>query len=308
MHERPTASRPEGSAQPTSSRPAQPATRLARAVLWLYPPLWRARYGEEVQVLLDDSGAGLAAVASLAWRALPAWIWPPRHLHDREARMRASLGTVLVAWSMLVGVGLVFAQLTQLQGFRPAGHPVVQWSYAIFDAALACSALAATGGVPLWLLMLRRARREHRPRETAYLLLPLVAPAVYYVTLAVTARVAGGPDGVSPWLFLTFTLLGFVTAGIACAGPIAAMHRLRPRGPAVQLAAKAAGLAAAIIVVAGAASGIAAVGLCLWARQFAGYHDPGVLAGYLTVVAALAVVATVGAARGVRAALAGAGR
>ena len=288
-----------------TTRPARPATRLARAVLWLYPPLWRARYGEEIQVLLDDSDAGLAAVVSLAWRALPAWIWPPRHLHDREARMRASLGTVLVAWSMLVGVGLVFAQLTQLQGFRPPGHPVVQWSYAIFDAALACSALAAAGGLPLWLLMLRRARREHRPRDTAYLLLPVVAPAVYYATLTVTGKVAGGRDGVSPWLFLALTLLGFVTAGIACAGPIAAMRRLRPRGPAVQLAAKAAGLAAAVIVVAGLASGVAAVGLCLWARNFAGYHDAGLLAGYLTVIAALAMVAMVGAARGVRAALAG---
>jgi hypothetical protein len=91
----------------------------ARAALALYPPSWRARYGDEVLAYLDDSGSGPAAVASLAWRALPAWFWPPRHLHDRPARMRSSLGTALMSWSMLVGLGLVFAQLTQLQGLAP---------------------------------------------------------------------------------------------------------------------------------------------------------------------------------------------
>ena len=58
---------------------------LARAALALYPPSWRARYGDEVLALLDDSGGGPAAVASLAWHALPAWFCPPRHLHDRPA-------------------------------------------------------------------------------------------------------------------------------------------------------------------------------------------------------------------------------
>ena len=43
------------------------ATRMALA---LYPPSWRARYGDEVHALLQESG-GLRDVASLAWRALP---------------------------------------------------------------------------------------------------------------------------------------------------------------------------------------------------------------------------------------------
>ena len=66
--------------------PAAPP--LARAALALYPPSWRARYGDEVLALLEESGGGPAAVASLAWRALPAWFCPARHLHDRPARMR----------------------------------------------------------------------------------------------------------------------------------------------------------------------------------------------------------------------------
>ena len=44
--------------------------------------------------------------------------------------------TVLLAWSALVGISLVFVQLTQFQGFRPAGHPIVGWCYADHRRAL----------------------------------------------------------------------------------------------------------------------------------------------------------------------------
>ena len=87
------------------------ATRLARMALALYPPSWRARYGDEVHALLQESG-GPRDVASLAWRALPAWIWLPAHLHDRPARMRASLSTGLLAWSFLTGIKLPSEALT----------------------------------------------------------------------------------------------------------------------------------------------------------------------------------------------------
>jgi uncharacterized membrane protein YozB (DUF420 family) len=287
----------------TPPAPRAGKARLARAALRLYPPAWRARYGPEVLALLEDTGGGLVAALGLAWRAVPAWIWPPRQLHDQEARMRASLGTVLVSGAMLAGVGLVFAQLTQLQGFRAHGSPLVVGSYAIFDAAMAaCAIAAAAGGLPLWLVMLRRARREHRARETAYLMLPVVVPATYWVTVAVIARLLGGPDGVSPAVFFAVALLGFGAAAASCAGPILAMQRLRPRGPAVQLAVRAAAVATAAIVVAGAASATALTGLFLWARGFAGYHSSAMLSGYLAVVAALAMTAVVSARRGTRAA------
>jgi hypothetical protein len=284
-------------------------SRLARAAMLLYPPAWRARYGEEIAVLLDDSGGGLGAVLSLVWHALPAWIWPPEHLHDRDGRMRASLGTVLLAWSALVGISLVFVQLTQFQGFRQAGHPIISWCYAIIDGALAVSALsAAAGGLPLWLLMLRRARRERRPRDTFYLLLPVIAPGGFLAGLVLMTRLGPHPAGFSATLFLAVVLAGFAAAAVACAGPILAMSRLRPRGPAVHLAARAASVAAASIVLAGLASCVAAVGLGLWARDFAGYHQAGQVAAYLVVVVTGAAVATVGATRGVRATLSRSGR
>jgi hypothetical protein len=291
-------------------RPSAGATLLVRAALAVYPPSWRARYGDEVRALLDDSGAGAGAgaAASLAARAIPAWFWPSRHLYDRadpSIRMRASLATVLIAASMLAGLGLVFAQLTQLQGYRPPGHPVIGWCYAVFDAALAFSALAAVaGGLPLWLLMLRRAHRERRPRDFACLLAPVIAPAVYLLALMVTVRSIGGADGVSPWWFLAVTLAGFAAAGMATAGPGVALRRLRPRGSALHLATVAAALVAAVMLVATTAIVVAVIGLCLWAPGFAGYHDVTVPGVFLALVVAAAAVTAVSAARGTRAAFA----
>jgi hypothetical protein len=284
-------------------RPAAPP--LARAALALYPPCWRARYGEEVRALLEDSGGGPAAVASVAWRALPAWFWPSRHLHDRPARMRASLATALLAWAMLAGLGLLFAQLTQLQGLTAPGHPELRWAYAVFDVTLAASALVAgLGGLPLWLLMLRRARREQRTRDTVYLLLPVLAPVAYLGALVVTARLAGGANGVSQGWFGAVTMAGFAAAATAAAGPGLALRRLQPRGPALRLAATAAGLSAAVMTVAAMAIVVAVISLNLWVRQFPGYHDGTISGIYLALVVTAATVTTVSAARGTRAALA----
>jgi hypothetical protein len=278
---------------------------LTRAALALYPPSWRARYGAEVLALLDDSGGGPAAAASLAWHALPAWFYPPRHLHDRPARMRASLATALVSGSMLTGLGLVFAQLTQLQGFAPAALPQVRWAYAVFDVTLATSALiAGLGGLPLWLLMLRRAWREQRTRNTVYLLLPVLVPVAYLGGLIVTTRLAGGASGISQGWFGVITLAGFAAAATAAAGPGVALRRLQPRGPALRLAATAAGVSAGLMAVAAVAIVVAVTSLDLWARQFVGYHDSTLSGIYLALVVAAAAVTTVSATRGTRAALA----
>jgi hypothetical protein len=284
-----------------------PASRaaLARAALALYPPSWRARYGDEVRAFLDDSGGGLAAASTLAWHAVPAWVAPPRHLHDRAGRVRASLSTALMSWSVLAGLGLVFAQLTQLQGLAAPGHSQVRWAYAVFDVALAASALVAgLGGLPLWLLMLRRARREQQLRDSVYLLLPVLAPLGYLAAVMVVAGLIGGAEGLSTGWFLAVALAGFAAAAIAAAGPGQALRRLQPRGPALRLAALAGGLSAVIMAVAAAAIVAAVVGLLLWQRDLPGYYHGAVPALYLALVAAAALVATVSAARGTRAALA----
>jgi hypothetical protein len=151
--------------------------------------------------------------------------------------------------------------------------------------------------------MLRRARREQRIRDMVYLLLPVIAPVTYLAALVVTIRLVGSAHGVSQWWFLAVTLAGFAAAATAAAGPGLALRRLQPRGPALRLAATAAGVAAAVMAVAAVAIVVAVTGLCLWARDFAGYHHSTVPAIYLALVVAAATVTTVSAARGTHAAL-----
>jgi hypothetical protein len=322
---------------PLPPSPRTPSAWLARAVLGLYPPSWRARYGGEVCALIEQAGSGYRTMLSLAWHALPAWICPPRQLHDKPARMRASLATLLLSGAMLTGLGLVSAQLTQFQGDRLPGHPVIGVAYGVFDAALAAAALiAGAGALPLWLLMLRRALRERRSRVIAWLVLPAAAPCAFLLALLAAGRLVGSAEGVGHWWFLVLTATGFGAAAASALGPGLALRSLRPRGPALRLATAAAGLAAAALVVAASASAVAVIGLYLWAAApsiarlpvgtwlparhsfaaisagapvhttvFVGYQHGRVIAGYLVVVASMMATVIVSAARGTRAALNG---
>jgi hypothetical protein len=275
---------------------------LVRAVLGLYPPSWRTRYGAEVQALVSDCGADARTIASLALRAIGAWARPAEHLHDRPARMRASLSTVLVAWTTLAGLGLVFLQLTQAQGVRPPGHPLVGWSYLVFDIAVQFSVLSVTaGGLPLWLLMMRRVLRQRRLADLTLLLTPVVVPCVYLGVVGLTGPVVRHGDGVGPGWSTAYVLAGLAAAGAFAAGPALALGRLQPRGPALDLAVRAARLGAFAMAIAGAASITAAVGLCLWAPQYTGYREARPLGFYISLVLLAALVAVTSARRGVRA-------
>ena len=230
-----------------------------------------------------------AEVASVAWRALPAWFCPPRHLHDRPARMRASLATALLSWCVLAGLGLVLDQLTQTQDLTMPGPAEVRTAFVVFHVTLVAWVLVVgLGGLPLWLLMLRRARREWRTRDTVYLLLPVLAPAAF---LGAVIATGGAPE-----------LTVFAAAAIAAAGPGLALRRLQPQGPALRLAAAAGGVAAAIMAVGAAAIVVAAARLSPWPQPFAG--NAPVPTVYMALVVTAATVTAVSAARGTRAALA----
>lgn len=308
------------SAAPMLRAGASWAGAVACGSLRLYPAAWRARYGDEVRALLEDSGADLRTIASLAWQAVLMRVWPPCHLYDPPARMRASLATAGVAWTVLAGLSAVFASFTQaqpwlLQDLTGLRHLVIQWSYWVFDAAAGASLLAViAGGLPLWLRMLRRARRQRRRREIAWLLAPAVVPVGY---LGVASVILGQPrhstapfppgtpssfialanGNVGPWWLM---VLGFAAGLMAAGGPGLALRSLRPCGPGVRLAAWAAGLAVAAMGLAGAASIVAAAGLHAWG--VAPYRQGWPFAVYLLLFLAVIAVAGASATRGIRAA------
>ena len=185
----------------------------------------------------------------------------------------------------------------------------------MFDGCLAVSVLAvAVGGGPLWLQMLRTARRR---REQAWLLTPAVVAAVFLLVAFAVGHLVGraGPivvpsqlgqvadlasGGVGPWWFLALVVLGFAAALLSAAGPALALRRLRPEGPVVVRAARAAALAAGTMSLACAVSVVAVIGLYLWAPATPGYHESWELAVYLPAVLLAGAVAVVSAARGLR--------
>src|SRR5258708_7756695 len=121
------------------------------------------------------------------------------HRYDPPGRMRASLATVLAAWTVLAGLAAIFASFTQTQPWLQQNltgprHLVIQWSYWVFDAAAGASLLAvAAGGLPLWLVMLRQACRQPPPSEPACLLAPAVVPLVYLAVAFVILGPVGPP-------------------------------------------------------------------------------------------------------------------
>jgi hypothetical protein len=119
------------------------------------------------------------------------------------------------------------------------------------------------------------------------------------------AGVIRHPDGMSAGWFLVITLAGFAAAGAAAAGPGFALRRLRPRGPAVRLAANGGAIATGLMLIASAASAVATICLCAWEPGFAGYHDGIVPAIFLILTALVAVGTSASAVRGVRPAATG---
>ena len=304
---------------------------LMRLVARLMPrPAGRDWLGEASSILYEAPAGARRAIARSYLAAAPqvvAAAWARTltgHRYDPPARMRASLATVGAAWTVLAGLAAVFASFTQTQPWVQQDltgprHLVIQWSYWVFDAAVGASVLAvAAGGLPLWLVMLRQARRQRRRREIAWLLAPVVVPVVYLgvasVILGLVRRPGAGPmqssfmhaapsftglanNNIGPWWLM---VLGFVAGLMAAAGPGLALHSLRPRGPGVALAARAAGLAVAAMGLAGAASIVAAAGLHAWG--VAAYRQGWPFAVYLLLLLAVIAVAGASAIRGIRAA------
>jgi hypothetical protein len=312
-------------------RPLDRPSVLMRLVARLTPrSLGREWLGEASSILFEAPVGARRAIARSYLAAAPqvivvAWAGTlTGHRYDPPGRMRASLATVLAAWTVLAGLAAVFASFTQaqpwlLQNLTGPRHLVIQWSYWVFDAAAGASLLAvAVGGLPVWLVMLRQACRQRRRREIAWLLAPAVVPVVY---LGVAGVILGpvrppgaapiqppfapaGPsftglanNNIGPWWLM---VLGFAAGLMAAAGPGLALHSLRPRGPGVTLAARAAGLAVAAMGLACAASIVAAAGLHAWG--VAPYRQGWPFAVYLLLFLAVIAVAAAGATRGIRAA------
>src|SRR6476469_8310471 len=71
--------------------------RWARLVLRAYPPYFIARYGAELEALIEDAGGAHRHLFDLLRGAARAWLVP--HLAgDPRRRLQATVATTWVAW------------------------------------------------------------------------------------------------------------------------------------------------------------------------------------------------------------------
>src|SRR5271166_3367804 len=187
---------PGGSAAGSDDRAAPPATEAgamtrpswAGGLLLAYPPDWRARYGAEleslVQDLRDHGRRPIPMACDLLRGAVAAWL-TPRRIHMSE-RSRSALLTVLWNWVAFAAIAAWFGHDL---GEYPnpgtaqqiaAAHPALPDAYHVLYAAgivgLAATAVAA---VPFAITAARSARASGNHRTFVLMAVPPVVAAIW---------------------------------------------------------------------------------------------------------------------------------
>jgi hypothetical protein len=217
--------------------------RFARAILRLYPPRWRDRYGEEFAALLADLAAGSAwparagLIADAAAGALRARLNPlgGSTMPDRIRRSVATVTCAVIAFG-IAGAG--FQKMTEYPDFRDAAraHAAIGVSFDILQAAAILAGVAVlAGALPIAWSVIRQAVTARR-RD---LILPLIiAPAAVIGWLAVTRIVvslAGHPPVHSGPNIVAVTVIALLgaAAAVVCAWAAVAVLRRADLAPGI---------------------------------------------------------------------------
>jgi hypothetical protein len=154
------------------------------ALLTAYPPDWRARYGDELELLVADLRAGGRAPIPMAFDllcgAVAAWLTIERRTLMSE-RSRSALISVLWSWVPFAAVAAWFGHDLAIYPSASAAqqiglaHPAVPDAYHVLQAAgavgVAATALAA---VAFAIDAVGYARRSGRRRTFVLMAVPLV--------------------------------------------------------------------------------------------------------------------------------------
>ncbi len=198
--------------------------RLARLALALYPLAYRRRYGDEMEALIEDSGASPRAVADLLRGALRAHLRPAPGI-ERELgpddRLRLGLSSILLCWVVfsVAGLGLYKATEGHAFGASPHHHQLVGVAHLAIQVLAAGASLAVLlGAAPLVVAALRQAR-DRRAVERAVVLAAgcVLVFGLATAALVVVANAAPAPsEPLDAVILATWTGLA-LACGIGCA-------------------------------------------------------------------------------------------
>ncbi len=188
-------------ASQSASQQAQPdkpdglALRLARGALRLYPAAWRARYAEEVTLVLRASHVTGWTLIDLALGALDAHFHRellPVRLLSMAHRLRTS-DIVIFCGYMLYA--LAWAAMTFVRDPLPeweratAAHPTLLLAYDTMDLAGLVATLAfLAGGLPILWSVIAQTLRRRQPRVIFALLAPVALVVIFVVFALLTVQ------------------------------------------------------------------------------------------------------------------------
>ena len=215
-------------------------TAAARWALRVYPPSFRERYGDELEVLTEDLGPSWRGTADLYLGAGRAWLRPTFPGPDStRARLQATISTVWVAWC----AGFLLAPAIDKALLDPPGPAVDATVRQLLDVS--AIAFVVGWGVALTgaLLLIGRSLVPALRTRRWSVLRPLVpavvlgmAQAAVLAALAFATRSAEAlrsPAAVALAIAWLVTLFAFLAS--AGFGPSLALRQLRPQAAVLRV-------------------------------------------------------------------------
>ena len=271
------------------------ADRVRRSALAAYPPSFRARYGDELDALVAETGVGPRVVADLLLGALSAWLRPAYGVDPverRRLRLVSTASTVWVSWCVVTCGTLGTLRLLEDQPAPGLDLTTPAWNAAHGAASavlLLSTLMVALGGLPLGFRALARSASARRVLVGPAAALALAcAWAVPVAAYSATHPSAGAIPAWYALVVLGWALLVLATAAWWTLAVPRALRAMEPSSAALRRPVVCAGPAALALLV---PPGLLAAVL--------GATDLGLGRGYAAVAGACVAVVVAAAVAGV---------
>lgn len=191
-----------------TSKMDEPPTSARLWALRLYPPAWRARYGDEFAALLEQQRVTPLVAFDLLLGALDAHLHTdllPKEVLSMASRLRSTAVTIFAAFAVFVVGYLSYQRLTDPRPPFDAvaqTHLDVRIAFAVLEDAAVLAVLAVlAGGIPILCAALRGAFAAGRRDILLLFGLPVLGIILTAGTLPLVALVFAGATPQTP----TFT-------------------------------------------------------------------------------------------------------
>ncbi len=173
---------------------------VARALTWFYPARWRARYGEEFSVFLEESDAGTRNIAGVIFSAIREHL-----VIEGDSNMKSlqrALGLVVLSFlaAALGGMNLVMTADDSSLVSATQSHTItaVSWNVLAVTAIL-CGIVVGLIAIRLYRSIIAYAWRNRRMDIFAWLATPFLGIGVFVLWVAGCMIFAHGRWAPSPW-------------------------------------------------------------------------------------------------------------